>query len=121
MLIPEITLGEYKNLKIKKSKIDPNSEDFKLKINNAISELQDSKSIKKEVDKPIEIGDQATLNMDLFLEGAPLEDGSVKEYTQLIDPKIFIPGFVENLIGLKSPSRQREPGCGTGEGRSPSP
>ncbi|HQL11421.1 MAG TPA: trigger factor [bacterium] len=102
MLIPEITLGDYRNLKIKKSKIDTSSEEFKLKVNNAISELQDSKSIKKEMDKAIEIGDQATLNMDLFLDGVPLEDGSIKDYTQLIDPKIFIPGFVENLVGLKS-------------------
>ncbi len=102
MLIPEITLGDYRNLKIKKSKVDTSSEEFKLKVNNAISELQDSKSIKKEMDKAIEIGDQATLNMDLFLDGVPLEDGSIKDYTQLIDPKIFIPGFVENLVGLKS-------------------
>lgn len=102
MLIPEITLGDYRNLKIKKSKVDTSSEEFKLKVNNAISELQDSKSIKKEMDKAIEIGDQATLNMDPFLDGVPLEDGSIKDYTQLIDPKIFIPGFVENLVGLKS-------------------
>lgn len=101
MLIPEINLGKYKDLKIKKEKLDLNSEEFKNKFNGTILELQNSKSKKIEADKNIELNDQVTLNMDLFLEGVILEEGSVKEYTQAMDPKMFIPGFVENLLGLK--------------------
>lgn len=101
MLMPEITLGKYKGLNIKKEEVNTNSEEFKAKVKNTISELQNSKSTKIEVDKAIEINDQVTLNMDLYLNGVILEDGSVKDYTQVMDTKMFIPGFVENLVGLK--------------------
>lgn len=101
MLIPEINLGKYKELKIKKEKTDINSESFKSNFENTLSELQNSKAKTEVAEKAIELGDKATLDMDLYLEGVLLEDGSVKGYTQSMDPKLFIPGFIENLIGLK--------------------
>ena len=106
MLIPEIKLGKYKDLKIKKEQIDINSEEVKSKIEKTISELQASKEKMTLEDKAIEEGDKVTLNMDLLLNGVILEDGSVKNYTQLVDKKLFIQGFVENLLGLKATEKK---------------
>ena len=106
MLIPEIKLGKYKDLKIKKEQIDINSEEVKNKIEKTISELQASKEKMTLEDKVVEEGDKVTLNMDLLLNGVILEDGSVKNYTQLVDKKLFIQGFVENLLGLKATEKK---------------
>ena len=106
MIIPEITLGNYKGLKIKNEKVSKDSEDVKKKFEATLSELQGSKEKIELADKAIEKGNKATLNMELFLNGVPLEDAKIDNYTQLIDEKLFIPGFVENLLGLKSSDKK---------------
>ena len=96
---PEITLGEYKNLGIKKEKAKVTNEE----IENEIKKLQDQMAdlvIKEE--GIIADGDTAIIDFKGTVDGAPLEGGSAENFSLEIGSKSFIPGFEEGLIGHKT-------------------
>ena len=96
---PEITLGEYKNLGIKKEKAKVTKEE----IENEIKKLQDQMAdlvIKEE--GIIASGDTAIIDFKGTVDGAPLEGGSAENFSLEIGSKSFIPGFEEGLIGHKT-------------------
>lgn len=102
MLVPEVKLGKYQGLNVKKEKQDTNSKEFKEKVEKTIEELQRMRS--KEVaknDGSIEDGDKADIDLDLFINGVPLENGSYKNYKEEVKKEKFIPGYYEELLGLK--------------------
>ena len=96
---PEITLGEYKNLGIKKEKAKVTKEE----IENEIKKLQDQMAdlvIKEE--GIIASGDTAIIDFKGTVDGAPLEGGSAENFSLEIGSNSFIPGFEEGLIGHKT-------------------
>ncbi len=102
MLVPEIKLGKYKELKIKKEKQDTSSKEFKEKLEKTVEELRRMRS--SEVlknDGVIEDGDKADIDLDLFINGVPLENGSYKNFKEEVKKERFIPGYYEQIIGLK--------------------
>lgn len=102
MLVPEIKLGKYKDLKIKKEKQDTNSKEFKEKVEKTIEELRRMRSSEVEKnDGVIEDGDKADIDLDLFINGVPLENGSYKNFKEEVKKERFIPGYYEQMIGLK--------------------
>ena len=52
-------------------------------------------------DGVIEDGDKADIDLDLFINGVPLENGSYKNFKEEVKKERFIPGYYENIIGLK--------------------
>lgn len=102
MLVPEIKLGKYKDLKIKREKQDTNSKEFKEKIEKTIEELRKMRSSEiAKNDGVIEDGDKADIDLDLFINGVPLENGSYKNFKEEVKKERFIPGYYENILGLK--------------------
>ena len=96
---PEITLGEYKNLGIKKEEAKVTKEE----IANEIKKLQDQMAdlvIKEE--GIIADGDTAVIDFKGTIDGTPLEGGSAENFSLEIGSKSFIPGFEEGLIGHKT-------------------
>lgn len=102
MLVPEIKLGKYKDLKIKKEKQDTTSKEFKEKVEKTIEELRKMRGVEVlKNDGVIEDGDKADIDLDLFINGVPLENGSYKNFKEEVKKERFIPGYYENIIGLK--------------------
>jgi len=102
MLVPEIKLGKYKDLKIKKEKQDTNSKEFKDKVEKTIEELRRMRSVEvAKNDGVIADGDKADIDLDLFINGVPLENGSYKNFKEEVRVERFIPGYYEQIIGLK--------------------
>ena len=96
---PEITLGEYKNLGIKKEDAKVTKEE----IANEIKKMQDQMAdliIKEE--GIIASGDTAVIDFKGTIDGTPLEGGSAENFSLEIGSKSFIPGFEEGLIGHKT-------------------
>ena len=96
---PEITLGEYKNLGIKKEEAKVTKEE----IANEIKKMQDQMAdlvIKEE--GIIASGDTAVIDFKGTIDGTPLEGGSAENFSLEIGSKSFIPGFEEGLIGHKT-------------------
>lgn len=102
MLVPEIKLGKYKDLKIKKAKQDTSSKEFKEKVEKTLEELRRMRSSEvTKNDGSIEDGDKADIDLDLFINGVPLENGSYKNFKEEVKKERFIPGYYEQIIGLK--------------------
>ena len=97
-LKPDVKLGKYKDLKIKKEKAKVEKEE----IEKAIEDIRNryAENILKE-DK-ITNGDIAIIDFEGFIDGKAFEGGKGENYSLKIGSGSFIPGFEEQLIGLKA-------------------
>ncbi len=96
---PEVTLGEYKNLKVKKEKVTVSDEEINHEIDHLREHLADV--IVKENGEVAE-GDTAVIDFTGFVDGKELEGGKGENFPLEIGSHSFIPGFEEGLVGLKA-------------------
>ena len=96
---PEVTLGEYKNLKVKKEKVSVSDEEIKHEIEHLREHLADV--VVKE-DGVIAEGDTAVIDFTGIVDGKEFDGGKGENYPLEIGSHSFIPGFEEGLIGLKA-------------------
>lgn len=95
---PEVELGEYKGLAIEKQDREVTDEEFEEALNDAVSR-QAELTVK---DGEIAEGDVANINFDGYVDGEAFEGGQAEGYDLEIGSGSFIPGFEEQLIGLKA-------------------
>ena len=96
---PEVTLGEYKNLKIKKPTAKVTKEELEAEIESLRNKYAEIK-VKKEGAK-VEKGDTAVIDFKGYVDGKELEGGTGENYPLEIGSNTFIPGFEDGEIGLK--------------------
>jgi trigger factor len=94
---PEVTLGEYKGLKIDKVESIVSNEE----INAELMLAQDKASRLVEVEREIKTGDTVTFDFSGSVDGVKFEGGTAEKYDLEIGSGQFIPGFEEQMIGLK--------------------
>ena len=97
-LKPEVKLGKYKGLDVKKEKVSVS----KKEIDEAIDHMREhyKENIIKE--GSIEKGDIAIIDFEGFKDGVAFEGGKGENYSLEIGSNTFIPGFEEQLIGMKA-------------------
>ncbi|GGI40291.1 trigger factor [Mammaliicoccus stepanovicii] len=95
---PEVELGDYKGLSIEKQDREVTDEEFEKALEDAVSR-QAELAVK---DGEIAQGDVANINFDGYVDGEPFEGGLAEGYDLEIGSGSFIPGFEEQLIGLKA-------------------
>ena len=96
---PEVTLGEYKNLKVKKEKAKVSKEEIANELEALRTKYAEIKV--KEEGAKIENGDTAVIDFKGIVDGKELEGGNGENYPLEIGSHTFIPGFEEGLVGLK--------------------
>lgn len=96
---PEIKLGEYKNLKVKKETAKVTKEEIDTEIEHLRDQFAEI-TLKDEKGK-IEEKDTAVINFKGYVDGKELEGGSGENFPLEIGSNTFIPGFESGLIGLK--------------------
>lgn len=96
-LIPEIKLGNYKKIEVKKNKVEVKDE----KINQAIEQLRSMRGQEKLVNRGCKKGDKVLINLNLFIDKVPLEDGQMKDFPVTLGNDQYLPGLSDNLTGLK--------------------
>lgn len=95
---PEVKLGKYKELGIKKDKVSVTKDE----IDHELGHLQAKYvELKTKKDEKIENGNVATIDFEGFLDGKPFDGGKGEKYPLEIGSGSFIPGFEEQLIGMK--------------------
>ncbi len=96
---PEITLGEYKGLEVTRRIIDVEDSDVDAELENRRQRMM------KMVEAPegAKAGDGDTITIDFkgLKDGVAFEGGTAENYPLTLGSKTFIPGFEEQLIGLK--------------------
>ena len=96
-LRPEIKLGEYKKLGIKK-------EEVKVSAKEVTESLENMRKRYAEVvvkEGKVENGDTAIIDFEGFKDGVAFEGGKGENYSLQIGSNTFIPGFEEQIIGMK--------------------
>ncbi|MFC1598402.1 trigger factor [Patescibacteria group bacterium] len=96
-LVPKITLCDWKKIKVKEKTIEITDE----QIEKTLQELQNSRAQEVLEDKEIAKTDKVEIDFDVFRDNVPIEGGEQKKYPLIIGSEHFIPGFEDNLIGLK--------------------
>ena len=98
-IYPEVRLGDYKAVEYKPAKVTVT----KKMVEEEIARLQQSNSIEvlKE-EGTVEDGDIAVIDFEGFIDGEAFEGGKGTEYPLEIGSGSFIPGFEEQLIGMKT-------------------
>ena len=96
-LKPEFKLGEYKNLNVKKEKISVKKEEIEEAINSMREQYKENIVKEGEVAK----GDIAIIDFEGFKDGVAFEGGKGENYSLTIGSNTFIPGFEDQLIGMK--------------------
>ncbi len=94
---PDIKLGAYKNLKVKKETPKVTKEE----IDNEVETLRNkyAEIIVKESGELIK-GNTAVIDFEGFVDGKALEGGNGTEFPLEIGSNTFIPGFEDGLIGM---------------------
>jgi len=95
---PEVILGSYKGLKATYPKTDVKDSDVDLEIQNLLK--KDGTLEIKEGE--LLVGDTAIFDFEGFLEGVPFDGGKAENYELEIGSNQFIPGFEEQMIGMKA-------------------
>lgn len=97
---PEVTLGEYKGLDIHKDEVNVTDEDVEAELSKVQDRFADW--VLREVGQPAEDGDQVTIDFVGKKDGEPFEGGSGENYPLELGSNTFIPGFEEQLVGVKT-------------------
>ncbi|MDF2564109.1 MAG: Trigger factor [Massilibacillus sp.] len=96
---PEITLGDYKGLKVEKTAVEVTDEQIDAQVNKM---LENAAKMVIVEGAEIQDGDFAVIDFEGFVDGVAFEGGEGKGYPLQIGSGSFIPGFEEQLIGAKA-------------------
>ncbi len=95
---PEVHLGEYKGLKVKKDTVKVTKSDIDEQINTTLKSK--AENVVKE-DAAV-MGDTVVIDFEGFLDGVPFEGGKGENHPLELGSNSFIPGFEDQLVGVKS-------------------
>lgn len=95
---PEVTLGEYKGLKVDKTSIEVTAEEVDKEIE---TERERNARTIEVTDRAVEDKDMVTLDFEGFVDGEAFEGGKGTDYPLTIGSGAFIPGFEEQLVGAE--------------------
>ncbi len=97
-LKPEVKLGKYKGLGIKKEDVKVSKKEIEDSINHMREHYKEN--IVK--DGAIANGDIAVIDFEGFKDGKAFEGGKGENYSLEIGSNTFIPGFEDQLVGMKA-------------------
>ncbi|HJD04142.1 MAG TPA: trigger factor [Candidatus Mediterraneibacter caccogallinarum] len=95
---PEVTLGEYKGLKVDKVSAEVTDEEVDAEIEK---ERERNARTVDVTDRAVQDKDQITLDFEGFVDGTAFEGGKGEDYPLTIGSGAFIPGFEDQLIGAE--------------------
>ena len=95
---PEVTLGEYKGLKVDKVSVEVTDEEVDAEIEK---ERERNARTVEVTDRAVQDKDEVTLDFEGFVDGEAFEGGKGEDYPLTIGSGAFIPGFEDQLIGAE--------------------
>ena len=98
-LKPEVKLGDYKELHVEKEAVEVTDEAVEEQVQGLRS--RHAKMVEAEEGAVIEKGDFAIIDFAGTVDGEPFSGGEGKGYPLEVGSNSFIPGFEDQLVGLK--------------------
>jgi len=96
-LLPEVKLGDYKNVPVEAEQVEPNEEE----VDKTVKTLQEQYAEEKEVDRGAQKGDKVTVDINMSQDNVPVEGGQSQDTDVTLGQNYLVPGFDDNLIGSK--------------------
>ncbi len=95
---PEVKISKYKGLNIKPEEVVVTDEEINHELGHLLERY--SELVSKE-DGSVENGDVAIIDFEGFKDGVAFDGGKGENYSLEIGSNTFIPGFEEQVIGMK--------------------
>lgn len=95
---PEVELEKYKGIEIKKIEYNVTDED----VEHELHHMQEHNARLVTVeDRPVESGDTTVIDFEGFVDGVAFDGGKAEGHELEIGSNTFIPGFEDQIIGMK--------------------
>ena len=95
---PEVKLGKYKGIEIKKIEYNVSDEDVEHELGHMAEKYARIVSVE---DRAVEKDDITIIDFEGFVDGTAFEGGKGENYELTIGSNTFIPGFEDQIIGMK--------------------
>jgi trigger factor len=95
---PEVKLGEYKGLHAEKKEAKVSEKEVEAEL----KKMQQQNAELVLVDREAILGDTLNLDFEGFIDDKPFEGGKAENYSLELGSHSFVPGFEEQLVGLKA-------------------
>ena len=97
-VIPEVKLGKYKGIELNKIEYNVSDED----IEHELGHMQEKNSrIVTVEDRPVEPKDITVIDFEGFVDGKAFDGGKAEKHELEIGSNTFIPGFEDQIIGMR--------------------
>ena len=97
VLEPTVELGQYKGIEVPMGEYNVTEE----MVNEELENRRHQQARLVSVDRPLELGDTAKFDFAGFLGDEQFEGGTAENYEMVIGSHQFIPGFEEQMVGMK--------------------
>lgn len=94
-IVPEVTLGDYKKLGVKKQEAKVSSKD----VNEILDNIARSFAEKSVVKRAAKLEDEVVIDFVGKKDGEAFKGGSAKDYHLALGSGSFIPGFEDGIVG----------------------
>ena len=95
---PEVKLGKYKGIELKKVEYKVEDGDIDHELEHMAE--HNSRMVTVE-DRAVKDGDTTTIDFEGFVDGVAFEGGKAEGHQLVIGSNTFIPGFEDQIIGMK--------------------
>lgn len=96
-MLPEVTLGEYKDLDVEPEQVEVTDKE----VEDTLENLKERQATEKSVDRAVQEGDKIVVDIDMYQNDVPVEGGQSRDTTIIVGQKNLVPGFDDELIGAK--------------------
>lgn len=97
-VIPEIKLGNYKKLKVKKAAVKVSDE----AINAVVERMRAGTAKRQAVERPAQLGDEVVIDFVGTKDGQTVNGATGHDYPLTLGSQAFIPGFEEGIVGKRA-------------------
>ena len=94
-IIPDVKLGDYKKLKVKKEKASVSETQVKEVLENLANSFAEKKAVKRKA----ELTDEVVIDFIGKKADKAFDGGTAKDYKLVLGSKTFIPGFEDGIVG----------------------
>ena len=94
---PEVKIKKYKGLKVKQEKVKVTKEEIEHEMGHILERYTETRSKEGSVEK----GNIAVIDFEGFKDGKAFDGGKAENYELEIGSNTFIPGFEDQVIGMK--------------------
>lgn len=95
---PEVTLGEYKGLKVEKAPVTVSDEQVEAELDRMAQNVASTET----VERAAQMGDTANIDFEGLDNGVPFEGGKGEAFDLKLGSGSFVPGFEEQVVGMSA-------------------